>query len=72
MSNESNENVIDCLRRIRDRAWQMHRIDPHFGEIESLAKTALSKLGINDGPPYPNPRPYGWWNDKICSDSYKS
>lgn len=53
--------VIEKLREIRDTAWQHDRAHDAFSKIERLAEIALAELGVVDGPPYPNPRPPGWW-----------
>jgi hypothetical protein len=61
-SSSSMAKIIDTLRIIRDKGWQYNRCHYFYSEIETMAREALKELGIEDGPPYPNPRPYGWWN----------
>jgi hypothetical protein len=55
------EKLTEALRVIRDTAWQFGRQHQQFSTIERLAEESLALVGVVDGPPYPNPRPRGWW-----------
>jgi hypothetical protein len=72
MIEKEEEELILYLRKIRDISWQFNRQHSEFGTIESFAERALLLLGIKDGPPYPNPRPYGWWEGVIKNDPTRS